>query len=74
MRLLIASFNYNQFSERQTVFINIGRGSIISEECLLNALNNNWIYGAILDVFETEPLNSQSALWSQPNVIFAIII
>uniref|UniRef100_A0A023GB87 Putative glyoxylate/hydroxypyruvate reduct n=1 Tax=Amblyomma triste TaxID=251400 RepID=A0A023GB87_AMBTT len=51
------------------VFINIGRGSIISEDCLLNALKEKWISGAILDVFEVEPLPKTSALWTAPNVI-----
>ncbi|XP_057657240.1 glyoxylate/hydroxypyruvate reductase A-like [Diorhabda carinulata] len=54
---------------KQSVFINVGRGSIISEECLLTALKNKWISGAILDVFEEEPLRKDSALWKTPNVI-----
>ncbi|XP_037573510.2 glyoxylate/hydroxypyruvate reductase A isoform X1 [Dermacentor silvarum] len=51
------------------VFINIGRGSIISEDCLLNALKQKWISGAILDVFEVEPLPASSPLWATPDVI-----
>lgn len=54
---------------KKSVFINVGRGSIISEECLLTALKNKWISGAILDVFEEEPLRKDSALWKTPNVI-----
>lgn len=50
------------------VFVNIGRGSIISEKDLLEALNKNWISGAILDVFETEPLPPTSPLWLMPKV------
>ena len=54
--------------ERKTVFINIGRGDVISCDSILNALNNQWIGGAILDVFEEEPLPSDSALWTHPQV------
>ncbi|EEC06545.1 2-hydroxyacid dehydrogenase, putative [Ixodes scapularis] len=49
------------------VLINIGRGTIISEESIIEALNNGWISGAILDVFPKEPLPVDSPLWSQPN-------
>lgn len=34
----------------------------------MQALEENWISGAILDVFETEPLPIDSALWNLPNV------
>lgn len=36
--------------------INVARGGIINEDDLLNALNNNQIARAALDVFEHEPL------------------
>ena len=42
--------------------INVGRGPIIDEEALSDALNNNLIAGAGLDVFEKEPLPSTSPL------------
>lgn len=51
------------------VFINIGRGDIIDEKSLIHALNQGWISGAVLDVFETEPLPRESPLWSIPNVV-----
>ena len=51
--------------------INIGRGSIIDEEVLVRALSENWIAGAGLDVFATEPLPAESKLWELPNVIFS---
>ncbi|XP_046402094.1 glyoxylate/hydroxypyruvate reductase A-like [Ischnura elegans] len=50
------------------VFVNIGRGSIIPENELVEALEKNWISGAILDVFEKEPLPAESRLWSMPQV------
>ncbi|KAJ8951894.1 hypothetical protein NQ318_019872 [Aromia moschata] len=53
---------------RGVVFINVGRGSIISEETLVKAVNEEWLSGAILDVFEREPLREESPLWKMPNV------
>ncbi|KZC05803.1 PREDICTED: glyoxylate/hydroxypyruvate reductase A-like [Dufourea novaeangliae] len=54
--------------DRGSVFINIGRGSVIKEADLLNALQQKWISGAILDVFEKEPLPKDSKLWTLPQV------
>ncbi|KAF3426186.1 hypothetical protein E2986_03281 [Frieseomelitta varia] len=53
---------------RGSIFINIGRGTIIKETDLLNALEQQWILGAILDVFAEEPLSGKSKLWSLPQV------
>ncbi len=50
------------------VLINVGRGSIINEDDLVNALQQQQIAGAVLDVFETEPLPDDSLLWELPNV------
>jgi len=49
--------------------INVARGSIVDEEALIRALSENWIAGAGLDVFATEPLPTDSKLWEFPNVI-----
>ncbi|KAL4224931.1 hypothetical protein ACF0H5_015627 [Mactra antiquata] len=54
---------------RKSVFINVGRGDVIREECLVKALQNGWLGGAILDVFDEEPLPESSPLWTMPNVI-----
>ncbi|MBA7479632.1 Glyoxylate/hydroxypyruvate reductase B [subsurface metagenome] len=51
--------------------INIGRGEIVDEEVLIRALEEQWIAGAGLDVFATEPLPADSRLWELPNVIFS---
>ena len=51
--------------------INIGRGNIVDEAALIRALDENWIAGAGLDVFATEPLPTESRLWELPNVIFS---
>jgi len=50
-------------------FINIGRGSIVDEPALIEALRKGRIRGAGLDVFETEPLPPDSPLWDMEQVI-----
>ncbi len=64
-------FTAQQFKEmKQSAFlINIGRGPIIIEQDLINALQHKEIAGAGLDVFETEPLPKDSPLWEMENVI-----
>ncbi|MFC2066354.1 D-2-hydroxyacid dehydrogenase [Chloroflexota bacterium] len=49
--------------------INISRGGIIDEPALIRALQDQWITGAGLDVFQVEPLPADSPLWDMPNVI-----
>ena len=49
--------------------INIGRGGTVQEKALVRALQEGWIAGAGLDVFETEPLPEDSPLWEMDNVI-----
>ncbi len=51
--------------------INIARGGVIDEPALVQALQENWIAGAGLDVFATEPLPGNSLLWDIPNVIYS---
>lgn len=49
--------------------INIARGKVIVESELIKALKAGTIAGALLDVFEQEPLPQDSPLWNMPNVI-----
>lgn len=51
-----------------TVLVNIARGAIIDTDALLTALNTH-LGGAVLDVFEEEPLDESSPLWNMDNVI-----
>lgn len=51
------------------VFINIGRGGVVREQELIEALKQKIIGGAALDVTEVEPLPPGSPLWSMKNVI-----
>jgi len=49
------------------IFVNIARGAIVDMKALINALPN--LGGAVLDVFEEEPLGEDSPLWEMENVI-----
>jgi phosphoglycerate dehydrogenase-like enzyme len=53
------------------VLINVGRGRIIVEADLIEALENGTLRGAALDVFSTEPLPATSKLWTLPNLIIS---
>ena len=63
--------NKNFFSRMSTnsFLINIGRGGHLIEYDLLQALDDKLIAGAMLDVFEREPLSMESPLWDHPKVI-----
>ncbi|MBX9398741.1 D-2-hydroxyacid dehydrogenase [Streptomyces sp. TRM72054] len=50
-------------------FVNVGRGPLVVEDALADALAKRWIAGAALDVFEAEPLPPDSPLWQVPNLI-----
>jgi len=51
--------------------VNIARGGIVNESALIRALQERWIAGAALDVFEREPLPAESALWTLENALIA---
>lgn len=51
------------------LIVNIARGGLIDQECLIQALEQNKVMGAVLDVFENEPLSSTNELWDRDNVI-----
>jgi phosphoglycerate dehydrogenase-like enzyme len=51
------------------IFVNVGRGGVVDEAALVDALRQRRIAGAVLDVFATEPLPPDSPLWTLPNVL-----
>ncbi|MFE9449175.1 D-2-hydroxyacid dehydrogenase [Streptomyces sp. NPDC006739] len=50
-------------------FFNVGRGRLVVEDALVQALTRRWIAGAALDVFDAEPLAGDSPLWELPGLI-----
>jgi D-2-hydroxyacid dehydrogenase (NADP+) len=50
-------------------FLNLGRGGVVDEPALLDALQRGAIAGAGLDVFSTEPLPKRHPFWAMDNVI-----
>lgn len=63
--------SHDEFSlmKEDVVVCNVGRGSVIDTYALLEALDNKSIGGALLDVFEEEPLPADSPLWKNPRVM-----
>lgn len=50
------------------IFINAGRGSAVDESALIEALENDKLAGAVLDVFEQEPLPKEHPFWVTKNL------
>ncbi|QJT83175.1 glyoxylate/hydroxypyruvate reductase GhrB [Kosakonia sp. MUSA4] len=58
-----------EMMKKSAIFINAGRGPVVDENALVEALQNGEIHAAGLDVFEKEPLPVDSPLLSLPNVV-----
>lgn len=62
-------FNYSLFRKFENAnFINVGRGASVVADDLEQALINDNISNAYLDVFEKEPLDKDSCIWSNPKI------
>lgn len=58
-------------AKKGCVFINVGRGPIVDEPALVEALKDGRLKGAGLDVFTQEPLGEDSELWTLENVLLS---
>ena len=54
---------------RDTVLINVARGGLLDTAAVLDALRTGALAGAVLDVFDTEPLQPDSPLWRTSGVV-----
>lgn len=63
-------FDLEKFKKmkKSACFINVGRGQSVKEQDLIKAVEEKEISGAVLDVFEEEPLPLDSPLWDFDNV------
>jgi D-3-phosphoglycerate dehydrogenase len=57
--------------KKTAIFINTGRGPTVVESALIKALQEGWIAGAGLDVFEVEPVKADNPLLKMSNVILS---
>lgn len=55
--------------KKTAYLINVSRGKIVQEDALVRAIEQEWIAGAGMDVFEEEPLPKRSKLWKMKQVI-----
>lgn len=53
---------------RDALLINVGRGSLIVESDLVEVLDSGHLAGAVLDVFQTEPLPNEHPFWRTPRL------
>jgi phosphoglycerate dehydrogenase-like enzyme len=51
------------------LFLNVGRGSAVDESALAGALSQGRLRGAVLDVFQQEPLPPEHIFWRTPNLL-----
>jgi len=51
------------------LLINVGRGTTLHTDAVVRSLEQGTLAGAVLDVFETEPLHADDPLWDTPNLL-----
>jgi glyoxylate/hydroxypyruvate reductase A len=66
----LGMFNHKLFTSfnQSAIFINIGRGDLVVETELMQALDDGLLAGAVLDVMSIEPLPAENPLWLHPQV------
>jgi phosphoglycerate dehydrogenase-like enzyme len=53
------------------VLVNVGRGTVVDEDALVDALRSGHLRAAFLDVTAVEPLPADSPLWALPQVVIS---
>ncbi len=66
-------FNSQTFAlmKPSAFLINVGRGTLVDEDQLMQSLDEGLLAGAVLDVMKTEPLPENSPMWRHPKIILA---
>ena len=69
----IAFFDKERFAKMKpgTLFVNVGRGSSVVIDDLIEALNQDILAFAALDVFNNEPLEEDSPLWQHEKIMIS---
>lgn len=67
----LIDYDILKIMKNDSLIINISRGEIIDENSLIELLKQEYFYGAVLDVFEEEPLSKDNPLWQMDNVIIS---
>ena len=55
--------------KKGSILVNVARGALIDEQAVVNELRDGHLRGAVLDVFQKEPLAGDSPLWQLRNVL-----
>ena len=64
----LLSYDHFKQMRKDTIFLNFGRGDVVSTDVLIQVLEEGLIRHAVLDVFEVEPLPADNKLWKLNNV------
>lgn len=67
-RGMIGSAHFKAMKQ-DAIFMNFGRGDLVSDDVMVEALKNEEVAYAVLDVFEQEPLPEDHPLWEMENVV-----
>jgi glyoxylate/hydroxypyruvate reductase len=65
----LISKEYLEMLNSTALFVNVGRGTNVDEQALIEILQAKRIMGAVLDVTEVEPIPTESPLWEMENVL-----
>lgn len=64
----IADAEFFKYVKQDAILLNIARGGLVDDEALMACLDSGRLRTAVLDVFEPEPLDTESPYWEHPRV------